>query len=162
MLFKKRVTIENMSKALYAYAIDKTSMDWAINLLDKTNNLDTNLVKTELTLLIIVIIEYLSRSKKNADKLMMYFLSHFKSETEKNGTSDDFINLLEDRGKVYNEFMKNDSSSATTHSPYLIAEQFQNYCGVQNDPLFIMKAMKIWEYHFNTLASMFSKFKLVD
>ena len=124
---EKRVKIDDMSKALYAYTTDKNSIESSINILDKNNNLDRNAIKIELTLLIIIIIDYLIRSQKfkkrngeKANQLMISYLSHFKNETEKIGTGDSFIDLLEERGEVYNRFIENDTPHAITHSTFLI------------------------------------------
>jgi hypothetical protein len=157
-----------MSKALYAYATDKIFFENSFNVLDKGNTLDRNIIKRELMLLIIITVDYLLRSQKiqkrygdKGNQLMINFLSHFKNETDKKGTSDSFINLLEERRNVYNHFIETDNPSASTHAPFKIAEQLQKYCGVNNDPLFTMGVIKIWELNFKTLENMFEKFKLV-
>jgi len=169
MLFKKRIKIDDMSKALYAYTVDEQFFENSFNILNRKNTLDRKVIKRELTLLIIITIDYLLRSKNiqrsygnKTNQLMQGYLSHFKNESDKNGTNDSFIDLLEERGNIYNNFIENDTPSAKTHFPFQIAEQLQNYCGIDNDPLFIMAVMKLWGLNLKMLENMFDQFKLIN
>ncbi len=169
MFFKTRIKVVDMSKVLYAFTTDNSFFENSFDSLDNKNIIDRTIIKRELTFLIIITIDYLLRSKKlqkiyreKANQLMLNYLEHFKNETNKTGTSDVFIELLEARGGLFNQFIETDTPSSATHFPFKIAEKIANYCGVENDPFFIMKIIKLWDVNFKTLESMFDKFKLVD
>lgn len=169
MFFKKQIKVSDMGKGLYAFTTDKAFFENSFNTLDKKNIIDRNIIKTELTLLIIITIDYLLRSKKlqkiygeKTNELMLNYLGHFKDGTNKISTSDLFIELLEARGNLYNQFIEMDTPTSTTHFPFKIAETIANHCSVKNDPLFIMGIIKIWEVNFKTLENMFDKFKLAN
>ena len=158
-----------MGNALYAFTTDKDFFENSFNMLDKKDTIDRTIIKRELTLLVIFAIDYLLRSKKlqknygeKGNQLMGSYLGHFKDDTDKTGTGDLFIDLLEARGSLYNQFIERDSLSSATHYSFKIAEMIANYCGVDNDPLFIMKVMNIWECQFKTLSNMFKEFKLIN
>ena len=108
MLFKKRIKIDDMSKALYAYTMDEKFFENSFNILNRKNTLDRKVIKRELTLLIIITIDYLLRSTniqrsygEKSNQLMLSYLSHFKNESDKNGTSGIFIDLLEKNVEIF-------------------------------------------------------------
>jgi hypothetical protein len=162
MFFRKRVNIDEISKALYAHTTDKAFLENSFKILDRKNTLDKNIVISELIFLTIFIIDILLRSQKMqkrfGDKLMVTFLGHFKREYDKEGVGDEFIYLLNERGNIYCRFIETDSPSADPQALFKIAERFQKYCGVNNDPVFVIGVMKLWELNFNAFAKVFDKF----
>ena len=167
MLFKKRVTIDEMSKALYAYTIDENPIDELSRLADVKNI--KQIIKKEVTLLKIFTINNVLCSKKfqekygeKANKLFVCFFKHFINQMDKNGTSNSFIDLLEERAKIYNEFVEKNSGSKLKTFPFKIAEQLQDYCGLEYDAIFISWVLKNQGEGVQLLTNMFDKFKLVD
>jgi len=168
MLFKKQVTIDEMSKALYAYTINQNCIDELNTLLD-IKNFNKQVIKKELILLKIFTIFNVLRSKKfqekygeNANKLFACYFKHFINEKDKNETSESFIDIVEERSKTYNEFVEKNSNSKLKAFPFRIAEQLQDYCGLEYDALFISWVLKNQGEGVELLTNMFDKFKLVD
>lgn len=168
MLFKKRVTIDEMSKALNAYTIDVNPIEELSKLLN-TESFNKQIIKKELTLLKIFTVNNVLHSSKfqkkyseKANKLFVCYFKHFINETDKNGTSNSFIDLLEERTKIYNEFVGKNGNSKLKTFPFKIAEKLQDYCGLEYDAIFISWALKNLGEGVQLLTNMFDKFKLVD
>ena len=168
MLFRKQVTIGEMSKVLYAYTINENCIDELRSLSD-IKNFNKQIIKKELILLKIFTIFNVLRSKKfeekyskKANKLFACYFKHFINEKDKNGTSESFIDLVEERAKTYNEFVEKNSNSTLKTFPFKVAEQLQDYCGLEYNALFVSWALKNQGEGVKLLTNMFDNFKLVD
>ena len=166
--FKAKIKADDLGKALYQLTTNPTFLEDFVNKLNKDNSLDNDKIRNELIILTIFITDILLHSKKigksyrnHIDEVLYHYLSNFKSQTEKEGTSEKFIDLLEERSKTYNNLIQSDNISENVHFPSKIAEEIAKYCGAENQPIFIMRVMGFWKIQFDTVSDLFNKLKIV-
>lgn len=165
---KTKIKVDELGLILYNYTVNHQYLDNTVDSLDKTNVLERNNIKSEIIVLIIVTVDYLLSSPKICKSLgekngglFINYLGYFKEVTGKQELDDFFIDLLNKRGNMYNALIQNDNLLNNLNSPYQIAEAFSKNCGVENDPIFIIKALNIFSSNLKILSELLAKFKLI-
>lgn len=156
-----------MSDVLYGMVNDAV-FDNTVSELNKYATGKADAVRLELKILFIFIVDVAlcspslaSSFKRNSQRLLAAFLAHFKEESEKSGKADFFIDLLEQRSNLYYSYIKSDSANQSIHFGTQIAEKIAEYCGAENQPIFLMRILAFWKTNFETVDKFFKELKLI-
>jgi hypothetical protein len=168
MYNKKKITASEMGEVLFNFTVSNETYKNAMEHFCGINGIDCDRVRDELILLTVTIVELALRShsvykahRDRVDEVLIRYLACFKEQTEQNNTGDEFIDLLEDRGKIYNKIIENDDPIATTHPPFNIAEAFAKFCGAENQPFFLFVAMQEFGSILSTVREFLDSYRLI-
>lgn len=168
-LYKKKISASEMGNVLYNFTVVEETHKTAMKHFSNIEGIDLDHVWAELILLTVFIVDLILRSGhirerygNKADEVLLQYLACFKRKTKQGNFSDQFIDLLEDRCRVYNKIIETDGPSLPRHFPSKIAGEFAKYCGVENNLAFQIAAMQEFGSIFGTIVDFIDNYRLND
>ena len=160
---KKKIKINNLAALLYISTVDANQLNKLFEKIDNIKSLDRSEISRELVLLRLITVCYLLCSNKifksnpeRVTRLHLEYLEHFESDESLYDGEVPFVDLLEERMKIYRPLLEDDCIKCALG----ISQVFADSCG--NDSSFLVDAVK--GYYLDTLfyfSELLSKYKLI-